>query len=178
MLNPCRASLKHALVQGVKKWMSSDMYLSIQQDICDIYDQNNMTEINLFAIYAWQKQSVYGTCQEIILPTTWKKIPSGWVTPEIILLNDLKTPQKWRLAFPGPLTVMIVNWPWLSRIRDSYRCHRGSFRAVACIPWAASLPVERHNPAAPTTQTGNSTVSQPVLMVIFLEKSFFFKGKS
>ena len=79
------------------------MYLSIQQDICDIYDQNNMTEINSFAIYPWQKQSVYGTCQEIILPTTWKKIPSGWVTPEIILLNDLKTPQKWRLAFPGPL---------------------------------------------------------------------------
>ena len=38
-----------------------------------------------------------------VLPTTWKKIPSGWVTPEIILLNDLKTPQKWRLAFPGPL---------------------------------------------------------------------------
>ena len=80
------------------------MYLSIQQDICDIYDQNNMTEINSFAIYPWQKQSVYGTCQEIILPTTWKKIPSGWVTPEIILLNDLKTPQKWRLAFPGPLS--------------------------------------------------------------------------
>ena len=79
------------------------MYLSIQQDICDIYDQNNMTEINSFAIYPWQKQSVYGTFQEIILPTTWKKIPSGWVTPEIILLNDLKTPQKWRLAFPGPL---------------------------------------------------------------------------
>ena len=49
------------------------MYLSIQQDICDIYDQNNMTEINSFAIYPWQKQSVYGTCQEIILPTTWKK---------------------------------------------------------------------------------------------------------
>ena len=80
------------------------MYLSIQQDICDMYDQNNMTEINSFAIYPWQKQSVYGTCQEIIPPTTWKKIPSGWVTPEIILLNDLKTPQKWRLAFPGPLT--------------------------------------------------------------------------
>ena len=80
------------------------MYLSIQQDICDIYYQNNMTEINSFAIYPWQKQSVYGTCQEIILPTTWKKIPSGWVTPEIILLNDLKTPQKWRLAFPGPLS--------------------------------------------------------------------------
>ena len=80
------------------------MYLSIQQDICDIYDQNNMTEINSFDIYPWHKQSVYGTCQEIILPTTWKKIPSGWVTPEIILLNDLKTPQKWRLAFPRPLT--------------------------------------------------------------------------
>ena len=42
------------------------MYLSIQHDICDIYDQNNMTEINLFAIYPWHKQSVYGTCQEII----------------------------------------------------------------------------------------------------------------
>ena len=84
------------------------MYLSIQQDICDIYDQNNMTEINSFAIYPWQKQSVYGTCQEIILPTTWKKIPSGWVTPEIILLNDLKTPQKWRLAFPGPLSVFYI----------------------------------------------------------------------
>ena len=26
------------------------MYLSIQQDICDIYDQNNMTEINSFDI--------------------------------------------------------------------------------------------------------------------------------
>ena len=62
-----------------------------------------MTEINSFDIYPWHKQSVYGTCQEIILPTTWKKIPSGWVTPEIILLNDLKTPQKWRLAFPRPL---------------------------------------------------------------------------
>ena len=38
------------------------MYLSIQQDIRDIYDQNNMTEINSFDIYPWHKQSVYGTC--------------------------------------------------------------------------------------------------------------------
>ena len=74
------------------------MYLSIYYDICDIYHQNSMTEIKSFDIYPWHKQSVYGTCHEIILPTIWKKIPSGWVTPEIILLNDLKTPQKWRLA--------------------------------------------------------------------------------
>ena len=61
------------------------MYLSSYHDICDIYHQNSMTEINSFDIYSWQKQSVYDTCQEIILPTTWKKSPSGWMTPEIIL---------------------------------------------------------------------------------------------
>ena len=79
------------------------MYLSSYHDICDIYHQNSMTEINSFDIYSWHKQSVYDTYQEIILPTTWKKSPSGWMTPEIILLNDLKTPQKWSLAFPRPL---------------------------------------------------------------------------
>ena len=83
------------------------MYLPSYYDICDIYHQNSMTEINSFDIYPWHKLSVYGTCHEIILPTTWKKIPSGWVTPEIILLNDLKTPQKWRFAFPRPLKVLL-----------------------------------------------------------------------
>ena len=80
------------------------MYLSSYHDICDIYHQNSMTEINSFDIYSWHKQLTYDTCQEIILPTTWKKSPSGWTTPEIILLNDLKTHQKWGLAFPMPLT--------------------------------------------------------------------------
>ena len=80
------------------------MYLSSYHDICDIYHQNSMTEINSFDIYSWHKQSVYDTCQEIILPTTGKKSPSGWMTPAIILLNDLKTPQKWSLPFPRPLT--------------------------------------------------------------------------
>ena len=94
--------------QCVKKWMGSAMYLSSYHDICDIYHQNSMTEINSFDIYSWHKQSVYDTCQEIILPTTWKKSPSGWMTPEIILLNDLKTPQKWSLAFPRPLNCKIV----------------------------------------------------------------------
>ena len=89
--------------QCVKKLMRSAMYLSSYHDICDIYHQNSMTEINSFDIYSWHKHSVYDTCQEIILPTTWKKSPSGWMTPEIILLNDLKTPQKWSLAFPRPL---------------------------------------------------------------------------
>ena len=79
------------------------MYLSSYHDICDIYHQNSMTEINSFDIYSWHKQLTYDTCQEIILPTTWKKSPSGWTTPEIILLNDLKTHQKWGLAFPMPL---------------------------------------------------------------------------
>ena len=91
--------------QCVKKWMRSAMYLSSYHDICDIYHQNSMTEINSFDIYSWHKQSVYDTCQEIILPTTWKKSPSGWMTPAIILLNDLKTPQKWSLAFPRPLNI-------------------------------------------------------------------------
>ena len=67
-----------------------------------------MTEINSFDIYSWHKQLTYDTCQEIILPTTWKKSPSGWTTPEIILLNDLKTHQKWGLAFPMPLRRIIV----------------------------------------------------------------------
>ena len=67
-------------------------------------------EINSFDIYPWHKQSVYGTCHEIILPTTWKKIPSGWVTPEIILSNDLKTPQKWCLAFLGPTPAPHTHW--------------------------------------------------------------------
>ena len=70
------------------------MYLSSYHDICDIYHQNSMTEIISFDIYSWHKQLTYDTCQEIILPTTWKKSPSGWTTPEIILLNDLKTHQK------------------------------------------------------------------------------------
>ena len=82
------------------------MYLSSYHDICDIYHQNNMTEINSFDIYSWHKQLTYDTCQEIILPTTWKKSPSGWTTPEIILLNDLKTHQKWGLAFPMPLILL------------------------------------------------------------------------
>ena len=81
------------------------MYLSSYHDICDIYHQNSMREINSFDIYSWHKQSVYDTCQEIILPTTWKKSPSGWMTPVIILLNDLKTPQKLSLAFPRPLII-------------------------------------------------------------------------
>ena len=96
--------------QCVKKWMRCAMYLSSYHDICDIYHQNSMTEINSFDIYSWHKQSVYDTCQEIILPTTWKKSPSGWMTPAIILLNDLKTPQKWNLAFPRPLNCYISNW--------------------------------------------------------------------
>ena len=50
------------------------MYLSSYHDICDIYHQNSMTEINSFDIYSWHKQLAYDTCQEIILPTTWKKI--------------------------------------------------------------------------------------------------------
>ncbi len=83
------------------------MYLSSYHDICDIYHQNSMTEINSFNIYSWHKQLTYDTCQEIILPTTWKKSPSGWMTPAIILLNDLKTPQKWSLAFPRPLIVTL-----------------------------------------------------------------------
>ena len=89
------------------------MYLSSYHDICDIYHQNSMTEINSFDIYTWHKQSVYDTCQEIILPTTWKKSPSGWMTPEIILLNDLKTPQKWSLAFPRPLkeNILVLKGP-------------------------------------------------------------------
>ncbi len=82
------------------------MYLSSYHDICDIYHQNSMTEINSFDIYSWHKQLTYDTCQEIILPTTWKKSPSGWTTPEIILLNDLKMPQKWDLASPMPLTTL------------------------------------------------------------------------
>ena len=77
--------------------------------ICDIYHQNSMTEINSFDIYSWHKQLTYDTCQEIILPTTWKKSPSGWTTPEIILLNDLKTHQKWGLAFPMPLIVHCID---------------------------------------------------------------------
>ena len=48
------------------------MYLSSYHDICDIYHQNSMTEINSFDIYSWHKQLTYDTCQEIILPTTWK----------------------------------------------------------------------------------------------------------
>ena len=83
------------------------MYLSSYHDICDIYHQNSMTEINSFDIYSWHKQLTYDTCQEIILPTTWKKSPSGWTTPEIILLNDLKTHQKWGLAFPMPLSLVV-----------------------------------------------------------------------
>ena len=90
--------------QCVKQLMRSAMYLSSYHDICDIYHQNSMTEINSFDIYSWHKQLTYDTCQEIILPTTWKKSPSGWTTPEIILLNDLKTHQKWGLAFPMPLS--------------------------------------------------------------------------
>ena len=85
------------------------MNLSSYHDICDIYHQNSMTEINSFDIYSWHKQSVYDTCQEIILPTTWKKSPSGWMTPAIILLNDLKTPQKWSLAFPRPLICLTTS---------------------------------------------------------------------
>ena len=108
------------------------MYLSIQHDICDIYDQNNMTEINSFDIYPWHKQSVYGTCHEIILQTTWKKIPGGWVTPEIILLNDLKTPQKWRLAFPGPLSLSVA----VSNLQVAIlaRSSREMYQTV-CIDW-------------------------------------------
>ncbi len=94
--------------QCVKKLMRSAMYLSSYHDICDIYHQNSMTEINSFDIYSWHKQLTYDTCQEIILPTTWKKSPSGWTTPEIILLNDLKTHQKWGLAFPMPLSFIGV----------------------------------------------------------------------
>ena len=111
--------------QCVKKWMRSAMYLSSYHDICDIYHQNSMTEINLFDIYSWHKQSVYDTCQEIILPTTWKKSPSGWMTPEIILLNDLKTPQKWSLAFPRPLSA--ADW-WQI-------LHRSSLDVVRCCWW-------------------------------------------
>ena len=32
------------------------------------------------------------------------------MTPEIILLNDLKTPQKWSLAFPRPLNNNLSSW--------------------------------------------------------------------
>ena len=92
--------------QCVNKWMRSAMYLSSYRDI---YYQNSTTEINSFDIYSWHKQSVYDTCQEIILPTTWKKSPSGWMTPAIILLNDLKTPQKWSLAFPRPLSGLSIS---------------------------------------------------------------------
>ena len=98
--------------QCVKKWMRSAMYLSSYHDICDIYHQNSMREINSFDIYSWHKQSVYDTCQEIILPTTWKKSPSGWMTPVIILLYDLKTPQKWSLAFPRPLKKRRQTMQW------------------------------------------------------------------
>ena len=94
------------------------MYLSSYHDICDIYHQNSMTEINSFDIYSWHKQLTYDTCQEIILPTTWKKSPSGWTTPEIILLNDLKTHQKWGLAFPMPLRESNLNRHWsLNKIK-------------------------------------------------------------
>ena len=99
--------------QCVKKLMRSAMYLSSYHDICDIYHQNSMTEINSFDIYSWHKQLTYDTCQEIILPTTWKKSPSGWPTPEIILLNDLKTHQKWGLAFPMPLIILYFKWTHL-----------------------------------------------------------------
>ena len=98
------------------------MYLSSYHDICDIYHQNSMTEINSFDIYSWHKQSVYDTCQEIILPTTWKKSPSGWMTPAIILLNDLKkTPQKWSLAFPRPLMTSFI-YIFLIGINDRDSC--------------------------------------------------------
>ena len=52
MLNSCRASLKHVVMQCVKKLMRSAMYLSSYHDICDIYHQNSMTEINSFDIYS------------------------------------------------------------------------------------------------------------------------------
>ena len=35
-----------------------------------------------------------------------KKSPSGWITSDIILLKDLKIPQKCDLAFPMPLTAV------------------------------------------------------------------------
>ena len=98
------------------------MYLSSYHDICDIYHQNSMTEINSFDIYSWHKQLTYDTCQEIILPTTWKKLPSCWTTPEIILLNDLKTHQKWGLAFPMPLITSHLEGSSTSVSRPGY-CH-------------------------------------------------------
>ena len=50
------------------------MYLSSYVHMCDIDHQNSMTEINSFDIYSCHKQSVYDTYQDIIIPTTWKKI--------------------------------------------------------------------------------------------------------
>ncbi len=78
------------------------MHLPSDVHICDTDHQNSMTEINSFDIYSRHKQSVYDT----LWCMSRKTSPSGWITPEIILLNDLKMPQKWDVASPMPLTTL------------------------------------------------------------------------